>query len=194
MALLPNKANSEENNDKMDSISCLPAGDYLAVIKKAEFKQTKAKTGHYLNCTFVVAEGPKRGSVFFVLLNLDNPNPVAVDIANKELNTICEAMGLHDVEDSDELLGIEIGVTLKVKPGDSNYPPSNEVTAYFPAEEYEEEMEDGPEIETEVEVEQPKQEQITGGTPVTSNKPETTNDSVPEETKSQSSSDKLPWD
>ena len=154
MALLPNKANSETNNEKLDDRSPLPAGDYLCVIKKADFKQTKAKTGHYLNCQFVVAEGVKKGSSFFVNLNLDNPNPVAVDIANKELNSICDALDLTDVEDSDEILGQELGVTLKITPGDASYPPSNETTAYFPADEYEESDSDEVVEESEAEVEQ----------------------------------------
>ena len=130
MPLLPNRANTEENKDGMDDRSPIPAGDYPMHIVKTEFKPTKAKTGHYLACQLKVLDGEYKGRVVFLNLNLDNPNPVAVEIANKELNSICQACGQEGVEDSDELLNIPMMVSVKINPGDANWPPSNETTGY----------------------------------------------------------------
>jgi hypothetical protein len=130
MPLLPKAANTEDNNETQEDRSPFPAGDYLMHIVKTEMKQTKAKTGHYLSIHFKILEGDYAGRMMFTNLNLDNPNPVAVDIANKELNSICQACGLEGVEDSDELLQIPMVVTAKVDPGDAQWPPSNAPTKY----------------------------------------------------------------
>lgn len=134
MPLLPKKANTEGNQDTLDDRSPVPAGDYVAAIVKTEFKQTKAKTGHYLSVQFKILEGEYKGRALFTNLNLDNPNPVAVEIANKELNSICSACGLADVEDSDELLNIPMNVTVKIEEGNAQYPASNSITSYDLAE------------------------------------------------------------
>jgi hypothetical protein len=77
-----------------------------------------------------VLDGPHKGKVVFNLLNLDNPNPVAVEIATKELNSICQAMGKAGVEDSNELHNIPVVLTLKVTAGTSQFAPKNEITGY----------------------------------------------------------------
>ena len=136
MPLLPKAANTEGNKEGQDDRSVMAPGDYLMHIVKTEFKETKKKDGHYLACQLKVIEGENKGRVVFINLNLDNPNPVAVEIANKELNSICQACGLEGVEDSDELLNIPMSVKLKVKKGDAQWPDSNETVSYAPADDY----------------------------------------------------------
>jgi len=136
MALLPKQANTEENSEGLGDRTALPAGSYLAHIVKSEMKQTKAKTGHYLSLHFTVLEGEKKGRMFFANLNLDNPNPIAVEIANKELNSICQACDLQGVEDSDELHQIPMLVTLKVDAATAQWPEGNSITAYADAGEF----------------------------------------------------------
>jgi len=135
MALLPEVANSEGNNEILGDRSPLEAGDYIVCITKSEFKATKAETGYYLNLTMIVQEGPRTGSFIWTLLNLKNPNPVAVEMAKKELNSICQACSLNAVEDSDELHGIHFGITVSIKKGDAQYPDSNKIDNYKPANE-----------------------------------------------------------
>ncbi len=158
MAQLPQVANSENNNEGQGDRSIIQPGDYVVCITKSEFKATKAKTGHYLNLTLVIAEGQRKGSMMWTLLNLDNPNPVAVEMANKELNSICQACGLVSVEDSDELHGIPFGVTIDIKPGDASYPPSNTIKNYMPADDVDLGSSGGAEAES------PKQTTATGNT------------------------------
>jgi hypothetical protein len=131
MPLLPKKANCEGNNETLGDRSPLPAGSYIVAMKTSDYKETKSKNGHYLSVMFVVIEGPHKGRTLFTNLNLDNPNPVAVEIAYKELNSICEACGMAGVEDSAELYGIPLVVDVKVdKKENSDFPPGNSITNY----------------------------------------------------------------
>ena len=134
MSLLPSKANTEGNNETQGDFTALPAGEYTAQIVKSDFKDTKAGTGKYLQLQFKIIEGPEgvkaKGRVLFERLNLINPNPIAVEIANKSLNSICVACGKAGVDDSDELHGIPMKITLKVEEASANYPASNAFTGF----------------------------------------------------------------
>ena len=138
MALLPQQANTENNNETSADRSALPAGDYLVHIVKSEMKQTKAKNGHYLSLHMqVLSPEDKKGRFLFSNLNLDNPNPVAMEIANKELNSICQACDQEGVEDSEELHQLPFMVTVKVDPATAQWPEGNSITAYKAESEYE---------------------------------------------------------
>ena len=130
MAQLPQAYNVEGNNESLEDFSAIPAGDYTAMIKSSIYKQTKAKTGHYLELMWVVVGGPLRGKVLFDRLNLDNPNPVAVQIASKTLNSICKAAGVIGAQDSEELHGKPCTLTVSVKAATAAQPESNEIKAY----------------------------------------------------------------
>jgi len=130
MAKLPRGYNTDDNNQSMDDFTAMDAGTYAAMVTKSEYKETKAKTGHYLQLVFMILEGKYKGRFFFENLNLDNPNPVAVDIANKMLNSICKACNKASVEDSEELHEIPVNVTIKINPKTATHPASNSSTKY----------------------------------------------------------------
>jgi len=131
MALLPRSANTEDNNESSADRSALPAGDYLVHIVKSEMKQTKAKNGHYLSLHFQVIEPQdSAGKFVFTNLNLDNPNAIAVEIATKELNSICQACDKEGVEDSEELHQIPMVISVKVDPATAQWPEGNSITGY----------------------------------------------------------------
>ena len=132
MAQLPQSYNSENNKEGMTDFTAMDAGKYPMTIVKSQYKETKAKNGHYLQLQMKVFEGKNKGRMFFENLNLDNPNPVTVEIANKTLNSICQACDKAAVEDSSELHNLPLFVTLKVVPKTATQPPSNDVTKYEP--------------------------------------------------------------
>jgi hypothetical protein len=134
MARLPIAANTEGNNETLDDFSPVPAGDYIAMITKSEYKETKAKNGHYLQLMWKIISGEKKGRVLFDNLNLDNPNEVAVNIANKALNSICKACDKVGVQDSEELHGIPVKLTVAVQQATATNPASNNIRAYSAAE------------------------------------------------------------
>lgn len=133
MAQLPQAANTEGNDETAGSFEPIPAGQYTVAVVKSEMKETKAKTGHYLNLQFKVQEGDFAGRVLFDMLNLINPNPVAVEIANKKLNALCAACGLRDVEDSEEFHGVPFQATVGVEEATADWPAKNKMVAYLAA-------------------------------------------------------------
>jgi hypothetical protein len=108
----------------------IPAGWYKAVFTASEEKPTKAQTGSYLQLTAEVIEGEHRGRKLIERLNLNNPNSTAVEIAQRTLSAICRATGVMTPRDSSDLHDKPFMVQVKVKPGDGNYGPSNEIGGY----------------------------------------------------------------
>jgi len=131
MAQLPDVFKSKDHK-AMDDFSPAPDGDYTASIVESEMKDTKAGTGKYLNLKLKISGGDENGRMVYSLLNLVNPNPIAVEIAQKEMKSICDACGKATVKDSMELHGIPMIITLGTEESEG-YPPKNVVKNYKPA-------------------------------------------------------------
>ena len=114
----------------MSERSVLPAGEYAAAIAKADRKEAKTAGNAYINLEFEVTDGPAKGRRFWTMLNLWNSNVQAVEIAQRELTSICHAVGRLQVRDTDELLGIPMLVKLGIK--SDSYGEKNTVTGYKP--------------------------------------------------------------
>lgn len=114
----------------------VPAGWYDLVMDQSEMKPTRdaATTGNaYLECRFNIASGQYAGRKLFSRLNLRNNNPVAAEIAQKELSAICHAVGVLQIQDSQQLHGIPLKGKVKVRAGDAQYGASNEISTFKPA-------------------------------------------------------------
>ncbi len=133
MAQLPKTANTKGNSEGREDYTPIPAGKLLVQIVKSEYKQNKNKNGSYLQLNWEVLNGKYKGRILYDRLNLENPNPIAVEIANKTLNSICKACNKIGVKDSEELHAIPIEITVSVKPATATNPASNEIKAYKPA-------------------------------------------------------------
>lgn len=130
MAMLPDVFNAKDS-EKMSGFEPIQVGWVIAEVTKTEIKPTKAKTGKYLTCQFKILEPEQyKGRMVFNLLNLVNPNQVAVDIAQKELASLCEACGIDELEDSVELHGIPLGLKLGIQAASADYPAKNVIKAY----------------------------------------------------------------
>lgn len=88
---------------KENTREALPAGEYIAVLDKAEIKTTKAGDGQYLNCQFKVVDGQNKGGVFFDIINIANPNAQAVEIGLARLNTLLTIGGLSACGSTEDL-------------------------------------------------------------------------------------------
>jgi hypothetical protein len=108
----------------------IPAGKYVAIIADSEMKQTKSGTGSYLELTFQIVEGEFKGRNLWARLNLDNPNAVAVKIAQGELSAICRAIGVMAPNDSCELHNLPLVITVKCKKREDTGEITNEVKGY----------------------------------------------------------------
>ena len=100
--------------EQMSERSALPPGEYLAAVARSDVSDTKAGTGRKVELEFEVLDGPHKGRRFWTTLNLWNPNPVAVEIAQRELNSICHAVGKLRVADSEELHAVPLKVSLGI--------------------------------------------------------------------------------
>ncbi len=110
----------------------LPSGEYPVIITDSDMKPTKAGTGQYLELTFQVIDGPSKGRLVWARLNLDNPNPKAVEIAQRDLSAICHAVGhAQALTDSQVLHNRPLVIRVEfVQAGGRNQHDGNEVKAY----------------------------------------------------------------
>ena len=108
----------------------IPAGKYVAVITDSEMKPTKAGTGHYLQLTFQIIEGPYKNRFLWARLNLDNPNATAVQIARAELSAICRAVGVMAPKDSTELHDLPLVIHVRCKKRNDTGDITNEIKGY----------------------------------------------------------------
>ena len=129
MAKLPSRFNSDEHDDMAD-YSALPAGSYRIRVKATDRVENKKKTGFYYKFVFEVMEGKFAKRLLFSNLNLEHINPDTVEMAEKELGTICKACGMVSIEDTDELHGLELMGKVTVKPASSQYAEGNEIKNY----------------------------------------------------------------
>ncbi|MGE0209766.1 MAG: DUF669 domain-containing protein [Lysobacteraceae bacterium] len=130
MAFLGNPFNPNDVPPAED-FTPLPSGEYPAVIVDSDMKPTKAGTGQYLELHFQIIDGPCKGRQVWGRLNLDNPNPKAVEIAQRDLSAICHALGITQaITDSAVLHGRPLVIRVEYREGTGQYGPSNEIKAY----------------------------------------------------------------
>jgi hypothetical protein len=113
----------------------IPEGEYVAIITASEFKATKAaeesgkpEDGQYLLLTLQLVDDPFAGRTVFDRLNLVNKSDQAVEIAKKQLSSICRAIGRMTPEDSSQLHNIPLLVRLGQKTHEGKV--YNEVKSY----------------------------------------------------------------
>lgn len=113
-----------------NSFAVLPAGDYQVIVDSSEFRDTKKGDGKYLHLELSVLDGAGKGRKIFDNLNLDNPNPTAVEIAQRQLAGLVRACGKVQIKDSSELHNIPVMANIAVRPGTNGYDDSNDVKYY----------------------------------------------------------------
>ncbi len=118
------------NVDPATDFEPIPAGKYVAIVTGSEMKPTKSGSGHFLELTFQVIDGPYKNRMLWSRLNLDNPNPQAVQIAQGELSAICRAVGVMQPKDSIELHNLPLVITVKCKRRDDTGDVTNEIRGY----------------------------------------------------------------
>lgn len=108
----------------------VPPGKYVAQIINSEMRTTKSGTGQFLWLELDILEGEHQGRHLFTNINLVNTNEKAVEIGQRQLSAICHAAGRLQLTDSEQLHGQPMTVTVKVKPGEGNYGPQNEISGF----------------------------------------------------------------
>lgn len=133
MAKLNTVFDSGKHENMQSGFDPIPAGTYLSMLVESAVLTTKKKDGEYAKLKFQILQGKYKGRFIWTNLNLINPNPIAVEIAQKELATLCRACGKAVIQDTQELHGIPIQMKVKIVPAKGDFPASNSPIGYEPA-------------------------------------------------------------
>lgn len=85
---------NQTNNYNYKPRPLIPEGVYRAMLTRVEWKANKAGTGHYLQCGYVIMEGPYKGHYLADFLNLDNQNEFAKKIAYERFEQLLNATNM----------------------------------------------------------------------------------------------------
>lgn len=127
MAQLNFNAQGVDTTSQFDAI---PAGDYEAMVTASQQKATKDGTGSFLELTLEIQSGQYQGRRLWDRLNLQNKNPKAVEIAQKQLAMLCHATGVMQVNDSEQLHNRPVIAKVSAKHDDYSGEIRNEVKGY----------------------------------------------------------------
>ena len=108
----------------------IPAGKYLTVISASEMKPNKAGTGQFLELMFTIVEGEYKNRQVWSRLNLENPNELAMKIAQAELSALCRAVGVLTPNDSVELHNLPLVIKVRCKRRKDTDEIVNEIGGY----------------------------------------------------------------
>lgn len=112
----------------------LPNGIYRMEVTEADVAPTKSGNGTILKTVNKVLEPEEyEGRLLFNNYNLENANATAQEIGQRQFASLCRAMEIDGVEDTDELLFKPFTVKVKLgKPSkDGQYPARAEIASYF---------------------------------------------------------------
>lgn len=126
MASIQFDANTVEPADSYD---CLPKGKYLCMAVASQIKPTKKGTGDYLEITFEVLDGQGKGRKIWERLNIRNSNKTAEEISQRALSSLCRAVGVMNLADTDQLHNIPVILEVDVEQREG-YDPQNRVKGY----------------------------------------------------------------
>lgn len=138
MARLGIAFDATQHDTTQSDFSELPNGVYLMEVEAADVAPTSTGSGTMLKTTMKVIEPTDfEGRKLFNNYNIENNNPQAQEIGQKQLAGLCRAMSISSVDDTDELLFKSFTATIGLgKPSkDGKYPARAEIKRYhFPDE------------------------------------------------------------
>jgi hypothetical protein len=108
----------------------IPSGKFVAMITASEMKPNKANTGRFLELCFTIIEGEYKSRTLWARLNLENPNELAMKIAQSELSAICRAVGVTAPNDSVELHNLPLTIRVVCKKRKDTGEITNEIRGY----------------------------------------------------------------
>ena len=118
------------NAAEIDTTSrdAIPSGTYEAVVTDSEMRATKNGLGMGINLTFeILSEDPAKGRKVFVWINYEHPKAEAQRIGREELASLCKAVGVTELNDTNQLHNLPLLITVAL---DRNDPTRNVVKKY----------------------------------------------------------------
>jgi hypothetical protein len=108
----------------------LPAGDYEVIITESQMKPTKNGMGEYLELKMEIQSGPFQGRNLWDRLNLKNPNPKTVEIAQRTLSQLCHAVNVLQPRHPSDLHNRPMVVKVAAKMDEMRGEMVNEIKGY----------------------------------------------------------------
>ena len=127
MAFLDEEFNVDSLPKSTSNFEPLPDGWYNATITSAQIGETKAGDGKYIKVRYDITGPSHQGRVIFSYLNIKNASTKAEEIGRAQLGEIMRAIGLAKVQDTDQLIGGNLGIKLTIKTGEY---AGNEIRGY----------------------------------------------------------------
>jgi hypothetical protein len=134
MARLGTAFDATQHDTTQSDYSELPNGIYRLEIEASDVVPTSTGSGTILKTTLVVIEPEDyKGRKLFNNYNLENKNPVAQEIGQKQFASLCRAIGESTVEDSEDLhfKAFVAKIGLGKASADGKYPARAEIKSYF---------------------------------------------------------------
>jgi len=97
------------------SFDLIPEGWYNVSITKADLGPTKAGTGTKIDIRYDITGPTHEGRVIFGSINIRNQSPKAELRGREQLGEIMRAIGLAKVEDTDQLIGGQMQIKVKIR-------------------------------------------------------------------------------
>lgn len=117
--------------DTSSNFAPVPSGVYQVELTKAE--EQLSKSGNtYLKCELEILSGDYRGRKLWNNFNLLHTSDMAREIAMKEFTMMCNAMGVADPVNTDQLLHIPFAVSVKLESNNSDGSDRNVIKKYLP--------------------------------------------------------------
>lgn len=121
MAFLGESFGVDELPQSDRNYELIPEGWYNATITKAELANTKAGTGQKIDVRYDITGPTQQGRVMFQAINIRNQSQKAEEIGRQQLGELMRAIGLPRVEDTDQLIGTNMLIKIKIrKPTDKD--------------------------------------------------------------------------
>lgn len=136
MAQLGQTFDPTSHDTTQTEYSTLPLGIYKLEVTASDVVPTKAGTGTILKLTYDAIEPEEfKGRKIFANMNIENQNAVAQQIGQKELASLCRAIGLSELSDSEELHFRAFTAKVGLEKPQEGYAQRNRIVRfYFPDE------------------------------------------------------------
>jgi len=93
-----------EGVDMSSRASLIPAGKYVVVATRADYKRNKNQNGYFVDCEFQVTDGEYNGRKFWEMFNIKNENAQAESIGKREFSKLLTALGFKTIKSMSEIV------------------------------------------------------------------------------------------
>lgn len=129
MAFLDIAIDINEIPESTNSYELLPPGWYDATVAGAELRDTKSG-GQMIAVKYSILGPTHQGRLVWGNINIRNSNPKAEEIGRQQLGDIMRATGLARVTDTDQLIGLTMGIKVAIREAQNGYEAQNEVKGW----------------------------------------------------------------